>query len=98
MQVAVNAPGAYKTVCVEIEVDALAVNTLLQSHHVNDIEGTAGYSSGFIFVRIIFVQKKKMFTFLSSLPRFDKCHEMSRIFPRRLLPVPGVLVSFLELC
>ena len=28
--------------CVEIELDALAVNTLLQSHHVNDIEGTAG--------------------------------------------------------
>ena len=26
----------------EIELDALAVNTLLQSHHVNDLEGTAG--------------------------------------------------------
>ena len=38
----VNSPGAYRTVCVEIELDALAVNTLLQSHHVNDIEGTAG--------------------------------------------------------
>ncbi len=38
----VNAPGAYRSVCVEIELDALAVNTLLQSHHVNDIEGTAG--------------------------------------------------------
>ena len=34
--------GTYRTVCVEIELDALAVNTLLQSHHVNDIEGTAG--------------------------------------------------------
>lgn len=40
--VTVNNPGAYKSVCVEIELDALAVNTLLQSHHVNDIEGTAG--------------------------------------------------------
>ena len=38
----VNSPGAYGTVCVEIELDALAVNTLLQSHHVNDIEGTTG--------------------------------------------------------
>ena len=38
----VNSPGAYRTVCVEIELDALAVNTLLQSHHVNDIEGTTG--------------------------------------------------------
>ena len=31
--------GAYRSVCVEIELDALAVNTLLQSHHVHDIEG-----------------------------------------------------------
>lgn len=38
----VNNPGSYRTVCVEIELDALAVNTLLQAHHVNDIEGTAG--------------------------------------------------------
>lgn len=42
MSVVVNAPGAYRSVCVEIELDALAVNTLLQSHHVHDIEGTAG--------------------------------------------------------
>ena len=42
MSVTINLPGAYRTVCVEIELDALAVNTLLQSHHVNDIEGTAG--------------------------------------------------------
>jgi DNA polymerase epsilon subunit 1 len=42
LSVMVNSPGAYGTVCVEIELDALAVNTLLQSHHVNDIEGTAG--------------------------------------------------------
>ena len=32
--------GACRSVCVEIELDALAVNTLLQSHHVHDIEGT----------------------------------------------------------
>jgi DNA polymerase epsilon subunit 1 len=42
LSVVVNTPGTYRTVCVEIEIDALAVNTLLQSHHVNDIEGTAG--------------------------------------------------------
>ena len=42
LSVVVNQSGAYRTVCVEIELDALAVNTLLQSHHVNDIEGTAG--------------------------------------------------------
>ena len=42
LSVVVNSPGTYRTVCVEIELDALAVNTLLQSHHVNDMEGTAG--------------------------------------------------------
>ena len=42
LSVTVNNPGAYRTVCVEIELDALAVNTLLQSAHVNDVEGAAG--------------------------------------------------------
>lgn len=42
LSIVMNNPGAYRTVCVEIELDALAVNTLLQSHHVNDLEGTAG--------------------------------------------------------
>lgn len=35
-----NQPGCYSSVTVELDIDALAVNTLLQSHHVNDIEGT----------------------------------------------------------
>lgn len=42
LSVTVNSPGAYRQVCVEIELDALAVTTLLQSAHVQDIEGTAG--------------------------------------------------------
>jgi len=37
----VNNPGVYSNVCVEMDVDALAVTTLLQSHHVLDIEGTS---------------------------------------------------------
>jgi len=34
-----NNPGCYSSVCIELNIDGLAVNTLLQSHHVNDIEG-----------------------------------------------------------
>lgn len=34
-----NNSGCYSTVCVELDLDSLAVNTLLQSHHVNDMEG-----------------------------------------------------------
>ena len=57
---------------------------------------------GFIFVHAPFLSKKgNVHLFSSSIPHFDKCHgETSRIFSRqlsRLLPVPGVLVSFLEL-
>merc|ERR1719228_750385 len=32
----------YRNVCVELDIDALAVNTLLQSHAVHDLEGAAG--------------------------------------------------------
>ncbi|XP_069681734.1 DNA polymerase epsilon catalytic subunit 1 [Periplaneta americana] len=39
--VVTNNPGCYSTVCIELNIDGLAVNTLLQSHHVNDIEGTS---------------------------------------------------------
>ncbi|XP_040567537.1 DNA polymerase epsilon catalytic subunit A [Lepeophtheirus salmonis] len=38
----VNNPGAYRTVCVEIEIDALAVSALLQAHNIHDMEGTSG--------------------------------------------------------
>jgi len=37
--VVTNNPGCYSSVCIELNIDGLAVNTLLQSHHVNDIEG-----------------------------------------------------------
>lgn len=37
----VNQPGCYSTVCIEISIDSLAVNTVLQSHHVHDAEGVA---------------------------------------------------------
>ncbi|XP_018009711.1 DNA polymerase epsilon catalytic subunit A isoform X2 [Hyalella azteca] len=34
-------PGCYETVCVELDIDALAVTTLLQAHHINESEGTS---------------------------------------------------------
>ncbi|KAF7265187.1 hypothetical protein GWI33_021380 [Rhynchophorus ferrugineus] len=36
-----NVPGWYSSVCVALDIDCLAINTLLQSHHVTDIEGTS---------------------------------------------------------
>lgn len=42
LSVALNNPGFFLSVCVELEIDALAVSTLLQSHHINDLEGAAG--------------------------------------------------------
>ncbi|XP_077864309.1 DNA polymerase epsilon catalytic subunit A-like [Saccoglossus kowalevskii] len=40
--VEVNNPGCYPSVCVELDIASLAVNTLLQSHHINEMEGGAG--------------------------------------------------------
>ncbi|CAH0549983.1 unnamed protein product [Brassicogethes aeneus] len=36
-----NSPGWYSSVCVELDIDSLAINTLLQAHHVTDVEGTS---------------------------------------------------------
>merc|ERR1711953_631802 len=56
--------------------------------------------SGFIFVRTIFDQNRKMFTFSRAHSHAStnatRRHEYFRGLSR-LLPVPGVLVSFLEL-
>lgn len=35
-----NVPGWYTSVCVELDIDSLPINTILQSHHVTDIEGS----------------------------------------------------------
>ena len=40
--VVVNNPGIYRNVYAELDIDALAVNTLLQSNAIHDLEGTAG--------------------------------------------------------
>lgn len=42
----VSAPGAYRCVCVDLEVVHLAVNTVLMSQYIGDIEGSDG-SLGF---------------------------------------------------
>ena len=42
LSVTINVPDMYRSVCVELDIDALAVNTLLQAHAVQELEGTAG--------------------------------------------------------
>lgn len=44
----VNNEGCYTSYCVELEIDALPVTTLLQSHHIHDIEGSFVYKYIFI--------------------------------------------------
>uniref|UniRef100_A0A6Q2YZ91 DNA polymerase epsilon catalytic subunit n=1 Tax=Esox lucius TaxID=8010 RepID=A0A6Q2YZ91_ESOLU len=43
----INAQGCYSTVCVELDLQSLAVNTILQSQHVNDMEGGASLGVSF---------------------------------------------------
>ncbi|XP_061624174.1 DNA polymerase epsilon catalytic subunit A isoform X2 [Phyllopteryx taeniolatus] len=45
--VEINAQGCYPTVCVELDLQSLAVNTILQSQHVNDMEGGASLGVSF---------------------------------------------------
>ncbi|XP_074410293.1 DNA polymerase epsilon catalytic subunit A isoform X1 [Zonotrichia albicollis] len=45
--VEINNPGCYSTVCLELDIQSLAVNTVLQSHHVNDMEGGSSMSISF---------------------------------------------------
>ena len=40
---AVNYPGVYSSVCMELEIESLAVNTLMQTHRVHDAEGTNAF-------------------------------------------------------
>lgn len=35
----VNNEGCYTSYCIELEIDALPITTLLQSHHIHDLEG-----------------------------------------------------------
>lgn len=41
LSIEINNPGAYPTCCIELSIDNLAVNTVLQSLHINDYEGAA---------------------------------------------------------
>lgn len=42
--VEVNNPGTFPTVCVELGISSLAVNTIIESAHVNDQEGASAVS------------------------------------------------------
>lgn len=45
--VEINNPGCYNTVCVELDIQSLAVNSILQSHHINDLEGAGSVGISF---------------------------------------------------
>ncbi|XP_048467692.1 DNA polymerase epsilon catalytic subunit A [Rhincodon typus] len=45
--VEINNPGCYSTVTVELDIQSLAVNTILQSHHINDMEGASSIGVSF---------------------------------------------------
>ncbi|XP_060084893.1 DNA polymerase epsilon catalytic subunit A-like, partial [Ylistrum balloti] len=42
--VELNNPGSYSSVCVELDIASLAVNTIIESSHVNDQEGASAVS------------------------------------------------------
>lgn len=40
---AANNSGSYSSVCVQLDVESLAVNALLQYHHIHDVDGTSTF-------------------------------------------------------
>ncbi|XP_053980973.1 DNA polymerase epsilon catalytic subunit 1 [Hylaeus volcanicus] len=40
---AANNSGTYSSICIELELESLAVNTLLQYHHIHDVDGTSSF-------------------------------------------------------
>ncbi|KAL6267362.1 hypothetical protein P5V15_000437 [Pogonomyrmex californicus] len=40
---AANNPGTYSSVCIQLDMESLAVNALLQYHHIHDIDGTSTF-------------------------------------------------------
>lgn len=52
----VNNSNCYSSYCVELEIDGLAITTILQSHHVQDVEGINSVlytRCGFYFILFI---------------------------------------------
>ncbi|CAK8688654.1 unnamed protein product [Clavelina lepadiformis] len=47
LSVELNNSGFYQSACAQIDISSLAINTIVQSHHINDMEGAA--SSGVSF-------------------------------------------------
>lgn len=40
----INNPGGYSTACVELDISSMAVDTIIESSHVNDMEGASAVS------------------------------------------------------
>lgn len=80
------------TVCVELDIQNLAVNTILQSHHVNDMEGAG--SIGISFDVIQQASLEDMVTgnqAASALASYDETALCSSTF--RYLPSYSMLLS-----
>jgi len=65
---AANNPATYSSVCVQLDVESLAVSALLQYHHIHDIDGTS------TFVAFHNQQRPSVqVSYLSSKICFKKC-------------------------
>jgi len=40
---AANNPSTYSSVCIQLDIESLAVNALLQYHHIHDVDGTSTF-------------------------------------------------------
>ncbi|XP_063171878.1 DNA polymerase epsilon catalytic subunit A [Candoia aspera] len=66
--VEINHPGCYSTVCVELDIQNLAVNTILQSHHINDMEGASSMCISFDVIQQASLEDMVMGNQAASVP------------------------------
>nr|XP_009858713.1 DNA polymerase epsilon catalytic subunit A-like [Ciona intestinalis] len=78
----INNSGFYQTVCIQLDISSLAVNTVLQSHNINDTEGA---SSGVCFEGDLVSSSNSAMVCLANYDETVLCSSTFRILKSMIL-------------
>ena len=76
----INEPGRYSSVCVQFNLQNLAVNAVLQSNHINDAEGASGDGISFDSIAHTSLDDIVGTGFKSTLTSFDESAQCTPVF------------------
>ena len=80
MGLEINEPGRYSSVCVQFNLENLAVNAVLQSNHINDAEGASGDGISFDSMAHTSLDDIVGTGFKSTLTSFDESAQCTPVF------------------